>query len=140
MSQTTGPILLSDLRCHKHRRLNIGVGYSPTGLAYDSGRGEVFVANTNAGTVSVISDFTNTVVATVNVGNGPLGVAYDSGRGEVFVANYGSKTVSAISDANNSVVATFGVGPAPFGVAYDSRGRDLRDKLWRTTGGACLWW
>jgi DNA-binding beta-propeller fold protein YncE len=50
--------------------------------------------------VSVISDVTNAVVATITVGSGPLGVAYDGGKGEIFVANSGSNTVSVISDGS----------------------------------------
>ncbi|MDA4135563.1 MAG: hypothetical protein OK449_01015, partial [Thaumarchaeota archaeon] len=37
-------------------------GYSYS-VAYDSTRGELFVANSQAGTISIISDSTNTVVA-----------------------------------------------------------------------------
>jgi len=59
--------------------------------------------SSNSNTVSVISDATNSVVATVNVGSSPDGAAYDSGQGEVFVANFGSNTVSVISDAPVSV-------------------------------------
>ncbi len=95
-------------------------GVGPRGVAYDSGKGEVFVANEVSNNVSVISDASNSVVATIPVGPAPVGVAYDSGKGEVFVANEGSHNVSVISDASNSVVATIPVGPAPVGVAYDS--------------------
>ena len=42
-------------------------GVGPHGVAYDSAKGEVFVVNVNSNNVSVISDATNTVVATVNV-------------------------------------------------------------------------
>jgi len=96
----------------------------PFGVAYDSGKGEIFV--TDAGpswagnTVSIISDSTNTVVATVSVGSDPIGVAYDFGKGEVFVTNWASGTVSVISDSTNVVVATVSVGSEPAGVAYDS--------------------
>ncbi len=41
------------------------VGATPYGLAYDSAKGEVFVANINSRAVSVISDSTNGVVAAV---------------------------------------------------------------------------
>src|SRR5438132_704729 len=98
----------------------VPVGANPTFAAYDSGQGEVFVANTGDDTVSVISDSSNTVTATVSVGAGPFGVSYDSGTGEVFVANTGDDTVSVISDSSNTVTATVGVGTAPYGVAYDS--------------------
>src|SRR2546426_5175885 len=95
-------------------------GVGPRAIAYDSGKGEVFVANQFSGIVSVISDATNAVVAAIPVGSGPAGVAYDSAKGEVFVTNSGSNTVSVISDATNAVVVSVSVGTSPDGVAYDS--------------------
>jgi YVTN family beta-propeller protein len=97
-----------------------GGGSQPDGIAYDSGKGEIFVANHADNTVSIISDSSNTVVATVAVGNAPNSVVYDSGKGEVFVSNYGSNTVSVISDSDNKVVATVPVGDGPGSMAYDS--------------------
>ena len=92
-------------------------GPNPMGVAYDSGQGEVFVVNQGSSNVSVISDASNSVVATIPVvGDG--GMAYDSGKGEVFVT--AGNSVSVISDASNSVVATIPVGTEPAGVAYDS--------------------
>ncbi len=96
--------------------VTIPVGSGPGGVAYDSGKGEVFVTDGN--NVSVISDANNKVVVTIPVGSGPGGVAYDSGKGEVFVTD--GNNVSVISDAGNSVVATIPVGTNPDGVAYDS--------------------
>ena len=104
----------------------VPVGSLPYGVAYDSGKGEVFVTNWSGGTVSVISDATNTVVANVSVGVNPSGVAYDSAKGEVFVDDADDSTVSVISDATNEVVATVSLGlvwytaHSPDGAAYDS--------------------
>jgi YVTN family beta-propeller protein len=92
----------------------------PLGLAYDSGKGEIFVANLHFNSVSIISDSTNAVVATVPVGNGPTGLAYDSGKGEIFVDNGNDNTTSVISDSTNAVVATVPVGNEPMLLAYDS--------------------
>jgi YVTN family beta-propeller protein len=86
-------------------------GLGPIASAYDSGKGEVFVADLNTDNVSVISDTTNLVVATVAVGGAPAGVAYDSAKGEVFVTN---------ANSNNTVVASIAVGLYPQGVAYDT--------------------
>jgi TM2 domain-containing membrane protein YozV len=74
----------------------------PEGMAYDSGKGEIFVANGGAYAVSVISDSNSSVVATIGVVNLPLGssVTYDSGKGELFVTG---NPFSVISDSNNSV-------------------------------------
>ena len=74
-------------------------------------KAEVFVANYGSGTVSVISDSVNGVVATVPVGTEPWGVAYDSGKGEVFVANYGSNTVSVMSDSQILVPPSVSASP-----------------------------
>jgi YVTN family beta-propeller protein len=98
----------------------ITVGTSPTGIVYDSAKGEVFVANSGYNTVSVISDSNNAVIKTVTVGISPTGLAYDFGKGEIFVTNHGSNSVSVISDSNNSVVATIPVGTNPNNLAYDS--------------------
>ena len=98
---------------------NVHVGNYPFGVAYDSGKDEIFVTNNYDDTVSVISDSDNTVEATIPVGEGPYGVAYDSGKGEIFVADNYDNTTSVISDGDNTVVATIPI-EAPYGVAYDS--------------------
>jgi YVTN family beta-propeller protein len=91
---------------------------NPNWVAYDSGKGEIFVIA--SGRVSIISDNTNTVVATVAVGQTPDCLAYDSGKGEVFVTDNNSSAVYVISDSTNTVVATIPVGEHPEGLAYDS--------------------
>src|SRR2546428_8216545 len=63
-------------------------------VAYDSAKGEAFVTGIGSNTVTVISDATNAVVASIPVGTSPLGVAYDSGKGEVFVAKEISSNAS----------------------------------------------
>jgi YVTN family beta-propeller protein len=92
--------------------------------AYDPSRGEVYVTNEGVATVSVISDSSNSVLATVPMRFSPTTIAYDSGKGEMFVANGGPSTtlgtISVISDDTNTVVANVTVGTTPVGVAYDS--------------------
>jgi len=104
----------------------VTVGGQPNCLAYDSGKGEIFVQNHSDGTISIISDSGNSVVATFPVGNYPQGMAYDSGKGEIFESDLddvgevegGAPVVRVISDSNNSVVATI---PNAIGnLAYDS--------------------
>ncbi len=94
-----------------------GVAY---GVAYDSGKGEIFVTNAGVNAVSVISDTTNAVVANITVGLTPEELAYDSSTSEIFVTNTVDGTVSIISDSNNTVVTNVTVGSGPFAVAYDS--------------------
>ncbi|MCI4324083.1 MAG: PKD domain-containing protein [Thermoplasmata archaeon] len=98
----------------------IPVGAAPARLAYDPATSQIFVANTQDDSVSVISDSTDAVVATIGVGNSPFGVAYDSGLGEMFVSNTGSDNVSVISDTTDMVVGTVSVGCGPSGLTYDA--------------------
>jgi YVTN family beta-propeller protein len=95
-------------------------GNSPQGIAYDSGKGEVFVDQYYYANVAIVNTTTNSVVQTVSVGSYPYGAAYDSGKGEVFVSDYGSQQVSVINDTTNTVVATINVGIEPHGLVYDS--------------------
>src|SRR3989454_177253 len=94
-------------------------GLLPVAVAYDSGKGEGFVANSQSNTLSGISDTTNTVRATIPGGAAPHGVADECREGEVFVANALSNNVSVISDTTNTVLATIPVGSHPVGMAYD---------------------
>ena len=100
-------------------------GANPNALAYDSGKGEVFVANEGSNSVNVISDATNKVVATIPVGGFPEGVAYDSGKGEVFVANLFSNNVSVISDTSDTIISTVTVGIGSAFAIYDSSNGDV---------------
>ncbi|TLZ97923.1 MAG: YncE family protein [Methanobacteriota archaeon] len=95
----------------------VPVGDGPSGVAYDSGNGYVYVSNYFSSNVSVIDGTTNTVVATVPVGYLPRGVAYDSENMYVYVADYGSNNVSVID--GTTVVATVPVGTLPGALAYD---------------------
>jgi len=103
----------------------ITVGSGPAGIAYDSKYGEMFVANHDDNTVSVIldnniSDNTNAVVATVKVGTWPTSVAYDSGRGEIYVVSNVSGSISVIDDNTNKVMATVtGLTYSPNDIVYD---------------------
>jgi YVTN family beta-propeller protein len=97
----------------------IHVGSSPRGVAYYSGKREVFVANFGSSNVSVISDRTNTVVASVVVGSAPWGAMYEPTAAQVFVSDSNSTNVSVINDSSNAVLATVSVGLAPEGLAYD---------------------
>lgn len=113
----------------------IPVGSGPMGAVYDSGKAEVFVANSDSNSVSVISDANNSVVATIPLSSGalnPSDLAYDSGKGEIFVVNnpgelsFSSSTISVISDSTNAIVATITLGfNSVVGISYDSANGEM---------------
>ena len=87
----------------------------PSGMTYDSGKGEIFVSDASGGSVYVISDSSYAIVATISVEPSAGEMAYDSAKSEVFVANY--EQVSVISDSTNEVVANISVSATS--LAYD---------------------
>src|SRR5437899_858042 len=106
----------------------IPVGSSPWAVTYDSGKGEVFVADRFSANIKVISDAMDEVVATIPDGFQPWDAVYDSGKGEVFVTN--TDDVSVISDATNTVVGRFPVGGCAARRGVRQReGGGLRHKL-----------
>src|SRR3989442_6471398 len=72
-------------------------GLSPVAVAYDSGKGELFVANQHSDTVSVISDATNTVVATIPAGSVLHGAVYGSAEENGRGADRGRMEVSDVA-------------------------------------------
>jgi YVTN family beta-propeller protein len=84
----------------------IPVGSYPYGVAVDPAAGTVYVANSGAGTVSVIDAATRAVTATIAVGPSPIGVAVDPATHTTYVANYGDGTVSVIRAARSAPVTT----------------------------------
>ncbi len=109
----------------------IGVGIEPTGVTYDPANGRVFVVNSNytsqfvqvPGSVSIISDTTDAVTATVPLGEyfyDPQAAVYDGERGEVFIGSQGLIEVlnATTGRINGWVNHTTAVG-APSGLAYD---------------------
>jgi YVTN family beta-propeller protein len=98
----------------------IGVGSSPEGVGVDPAAGTVYVANYDAGTMSVINAATNTVTATIPFGvdGFPFGVAVDPAAGTVYVTD-SVDTVAVIDVKTDAVTATIGVASDPSTVAAD---------------------
>ena len=100
---------------------NITVGMSPYGDAYDSGKGEIFVANQGSDDLSVISDSTNSVVGTVPTTVMPNTLTFDTGKGQVWITLPNSDLIGLASDTNNTMWRTVtSWGLSPVGIGYDS--------------------
>src|SRR5712692_6900083 len=107
---------------------SISIGATPQGVAVSSHLGMAVVANSSAGTASIVNLQTNTeAVADVAVGTNPIGVAINESTGVALVANFGSNTVSQINlgllfgstPATSLTAATIGGVQFPIAVAID---------------------
>lgn len=101
ISETTGKVIAT-----------IKVGSVPFGIAADPRTGTVWVANTNALTVSEISEVRQGVVATVHTGtdSAPVSLAVDQSRGVVWVGKL-RRGLAEINEATRSVIAAVRVAP-----------------------------
>jgi YVTN family beta-propeller protein len=82
---------------------------NPSGIVYNPTDKHLYVINYfslgntgsgGGGTVSVINDYTNNVIANIAVGNSPQDGAFNSANGQVYVTNLLSNTVSVISSSS----------------------------------------
>ncbi len=69
------------------------------GVAVDTATSNVFITNSRANTVSVISGLTDTVIATVPTGRDPFGVAVDPLTRRVYIVNRRSSDLTVLQDS-----------------------------------------
>ena len=92
----------------------------PSGMAFNPGNGRIYLANFGMGKVSVVSDTTNNIVATIAVGNNPFGALYDPLNQKVYISDYTSAMLSKIDPATNTVIANLSAGNGPWNIALDT--------------------
>ncbi|MGI0090642.1 MAG: hypothetical protein ACREBS_02935 [Nitrososphaerales archaeon] len=81
-------------------------GTGPTGMALDTGNGQIYVSINSSGVVDVVNPRTNSVINSITVGSYPRGIVYDPTNGYMYVSNAGAGTVSVINTNNGQVVTT----------------------------------
>ena len=87
------------------------------GMALESGRKRLYIANQSASTLTVLHADTQSVLGTVAVGNNPIDVVLDAAAGRGYATNYSSNTVTVFNLDSLAVLATVTVGNTPWGMA-----------------------
>ncbi|MEQ6390268.1 YncE family protein [Bacillaceae bacterium S4-13-58] len=103
----------------------IDTGYGPAHVAVTPNGGQVWVANANDESVSVINAKDNTVIKTIQVGKVPNEVAVTPDGQYVFVANVESDLVSVINVNSLEIKKTIKAGDGPHGVTVSPNGEEL---------------
>ena len=91
----------------------------PIGLTLNPFNNNMFIANAESDTVSVIDSESLEVIATIPVGDLSITsidspIEFNPFNNDIYVANEGSNTVSVINSTTNNVTKTIDVGLAPF--------------------------
>jgi YVTN family beta-propeller protein len=105
----------------------VGVGSTPTGIAFDPANEDLYVADLGGDGVLVVSAANLSVIQTILAGASPIDVAFDNATGEVYVSDFSAGNVTVIDSVNNSVITHIELGPVsqPDGIAYDSNDREI---------------
>jgi len=90
-------------------------------MAADLFAGELYVANADAGSITVIDVVANVAAATIVVGFAPDAVAVDRIRGKVYATDRSIASVLVFDRATRSVVAVVPVGAFPATPVVDER-------------------
>jgi|GEM_PF-3301222 len=101
----------------------VTVGQEPRGLAVDSLRQRVYVANYGSDSVSVINSHTNTVLQTIGGIPTANGITHDPQRNMLWITSHSTDQVTPIqvnADATAfTTLPALNVGNQPWGVVYD---------------------
>jgi YVTN family beta-propeller protein len=95
----------------------VAVGSTPSGMAVNPARNEIYVANIGDSTLSIINGATD-AVTTVPVGGRPYQVGVNPNTGRIYVTNSNDGTVTVI-DAATLSTTTVQVGILPDGIAVN---------------------
>ena len=94
----------------------IGVGNSPTGMAFDGNN--MWVVNTNSNTVSKIRTGDGAVIGTFAAGASPQRAAFDGSN--VWITDFtATNNVQKMRASDGAIVGTFTVAALPTSIAYD---------------------
>lgn len=103
----------------------VGVGSTPSALAFNPSNNSVYVANTGDDTVSVIDADGNVTTISSGIGDAPRGVAFNSNDGNIWVSFGTDNEVGVIDSATNTVLRTISVGTSPFELVYSPANQSM---------------
>ncbi len=101
------------------------VGTNPINLVANPVRNEIYVVNTQSGTISVIDAETNRIAATIAVHRLPSFVSVDPTGHRAYVANSGSNTISVLDLDRRREITVAGTGEQPDVDRISPDGRSL---------------
>ncbi|HPT26359.1 MAG TPA: alkaline phosphatase family protein [Bryobacteraceae bacterium] len=113
--------------------VEIETGLAPTSLAWDQGRNRLYVANSNADSVSVIDTSTNKLLATWTIdpfdqrapGVAPTALALDAKARRLYVALGGINAVAILDTTNGRLTGMIPTAWYPSSLALSSDGKRL---------------
>lgn len=103
-----------------------GINYfGPHGLAIDTNRKYIYIANSYNGSISIFDLLTGIIVENICVGTSPCHLDICKRNNYLYVANYDSDTISGIDLEKNSVAVQIPVNRMPHDIHVCNNGKSL---------------
>lgn len=103
----------------------VNLGGTPSDIVLDEARGRMYLVNSAANRLDVVSISERKLMQSVPVGLFPLAAAMSPEKGFLYVTNTGGASLSVIDLSTLSVVSNISLPARPEGVAVGSDGRVL---------------
>lgn len=103
----------------------VSLGGTPSDIVLDELRGRLYLVNSAANRVDILSTADQKKIGAIGVGITPLSAAISLDGAYLYVTNNKSSSVSVVDLSNNSVVQTVTLPAAPEGVEVGADGRAL---------------
>lgn len=112
----------------------VSLGGTPSDIVLDELRGRLYLVNSAANRVDILSTADQKKIGAIGVGMTPLSAAISMDGAYLYVTNNNSSSVSVIDLSNNNVVQTVTLPAKPEGVEVGADGRALITTLGTGTG------
>ena len=116
----------------------ISLGATPADMVLDESRGKIYLVNTAASRVDILSTSSNAIVGSIAVGTSPLSAAMSMDNAYLYVTNGGSLSLSVIDLNQGKVTQTITLPAAPQGVEVGADGVAVVSTLGNTAGANTL--
>ena len=97
----------------------ISVEKFPQAIVFNPANNNIYVANRDSGTVSVIESANNTVINNIEVGMSPQAIVFNPADNNIYVANTISNSISIIDSNTNTVIKEVDVGRDPVALEFN---------------------
>lgn len=98
----------------------INVDNGPNSIAINTITNNVYVANLDSNTITVINGSTNKISNTISVNGNPWAIDINEEQNIIYVTIESNNTVSVISGTNNEIIKTIEIGNSPRGIRVNS--------------------
>ncbi len=116
-----GLVWVIDGKTNTFSHLIEGVGESPTGLALDKERNQLYVLLLGTAEIAVVDLSTNKVVKNYPTqGESAINLVYDAKGDRIFVSHQKSNNVTVLNASTGELISTVPAGDGAIGIQFDS--------------------